>query len=423
MNGALVRPRARFCRAAFAMGLLIALGGCTSTLDSLGTDPEAVGTIDGGPSTLTPLVGPASYGNAFRDLAGKSDADISAKLAAAFAQLFHGDPSTQAIYVQVGTDQAKITDVLHGDVRSEGIGTCMIVAVELDKRDEFDRLWAYAKASLEQTSGPGQGYFNSVCDDTTPCLDPYGMEQFVTALIFAHDRWDPSGATSYASEALALLDLLQNKQQENGGASSSIISVFDPTTALVREQPTPANAGYTRSALEIPPFYELWAEATGNAFWTSAAAAARAHLAATANASTGLWPMRSYFDGSPVPNFDTFLPQGYRTELNLALDALWGKAPSTEGMEADRVLGFFTIQGINSTGKTYELDGTVVDATHEFGLTATNGALAVASSRTNRADFVNSVWNMAIPSGDPRYYDGILYLVSLLVLSGQYRVY
>src|SRR5450432_851938 len=408
---------------AFAAGLLLALTGCNSTLDSLGKDPQAVGAPDGatqGPAALNPLSGPASYGNAFRDLAGKSDADIAAKLAAAFAQLFHGDPATQAIYVPVGADQAYIQDVFHGDIRTEGVGIAMLVAVELDKQSEFEHLWAYAKATQEVTTGPARGYFTSVCDDTTPCLDPYGMEQFVTALLFANDRWH--GGT-YANDASLLLDSLQNKERENGGVSSGTTSVFDPTTGLVREQPAVADSGYTRSALEIPAMYELWAQASGNAFWTNAAAAARAHLVATGNGATGLWPMRSYFDGSPVPGFDTYAPQGYRTQLNFALDALWGAATPGEGAVADRVLGFFTTQGLDKYGKIFQLDGTVVDATHEVGLVAVNGALAVAASRANRTDFVNAVWAMPIPSGDARYYDGILYLVSLLVLSGEYRVY
>lgn len=401
--------------------LLLTLTGCSSTLDSLGKDPQAVGAPDGSvPATLAPLSGPASYGNAFRDLLGKSDADITAKLTAAYAQLFHGDAATQAIYVPVGADQAYIHDVFHDDIRTEGTGVAMLVSVQLDKQSEFDHLWAYAKSAQEVTTGPARGYFNSVCDDTTPCIDPYGMEQFVTALMFASDRWH--GGT-YASDASTLLDLLQNKERENGGVSSGTTSVFDPTTGLVREQPTVADSGYTRSALEIPAMYDLWAQASGNAFWTGASAAARAHLVATANATTGLWPMRSYFDGSPVPNFDTYSPQGYRTQLNLALDALWGVASPGEGAVADRVLGFFTTQGLDTSAKSYQLGGAVIDATHEPGLVTVNGALAVAASRANRADFVNAVWAMPIPSGDVRYYDGILYIVSLLVLSGQYRVY
>jgi oligosaccharide reducing-end xylanase len=409
---------------ALAACVLLSLTGCGSTLDSLGKDPQAVATPEGGtPAPLNALSGPSTYGNAFRDLIGKSDADIAAKIAAAFAQLFHGDPTTQAIYFSMGVDQANIQDLFHGDVRTEGMGVAMIVAVELNKRDEFDRLWTYAKAVLEQTSGPATGYFNSVCDDTTKCFDPYGMEQFVTALLFAHDRWDPANTTSYASDASSLLDLLQNKERENGGVISGVTSVFDDGTELVREQPSIAEAGYTRSALEIPAMYDLWAQASGNVFWTGAAAAARAHLVAAADTTTGLWPMGSYFDASPVASENTYGAQGYRSQLNLALDTLLGGATAGEGAEADRLLGFFTTQGVGNSGKTYALDGTVLDATHEPGLVAVNGALAISSSRVNRADFVTAVWNMPIPTGDVRYYDGILYLVSLLVLSGQYQVY
>jgi oligosaccharide reducing-end xylanase len=419
---------------AFATSLVLALGGCRSTLDSLGGDLDASSPLEpdasspdssAPPVVLKPLTGPASYGNAFRDLLGKSDADIATKLATAFGQLFHGDASTQSFYATMGTNQAVIQDIYHGDVRTEGLGLGMIITVELDKRDEFDRLWNYAKATNLQTSGPQRGYFKSFCDDDTTdnCTDPYGMEQFVTALLFANDRWNSDGSATYGTDASALLDVLQNKERENGGVISGVTSVFDPTTQLVREQPLLTHADYIRPSLEIPAMYELWAAATGNAFWTGAATAARLHVAASANTTTGLWPTSSYFDGTPVPTFDTYGAAGYRTQLNLALDALWGTATAAEGDNADRVLALFTVAGPANSGFTYKLDGTVIDGTHEAGLAAVNGALAVASSRSNRADFVSSVWSMEIPSGAQRYYDGILYMLSLLVLSGQYRVY
>src|SRR5262249_15844943 len=143
---------------------------------------------------LRPLVRPPSYPNAFRELFGTSDTDINAKIASAYAQLFHGDPNTQAIYFPVGTDQAYIKDILHGDVRTEGIGYAMLISVELNKRDEFDRLWRYAQSTLKVMSGGGSGYFNSWCDmtagTTMACLDPFGLQQFVMALLFAHDRWE-----------------------------------------------------------------------------------------------------------------------------------------------------------------------------------------------------------------------------------------
>ena len=121
------------------VGLALALcSSCKTTLHSIGCGENGY-TVNGG-TALGPLHAPGLYPDAFRDVLGKSDADITAKIATTFNQLFHGDPSSEAIYFTTGTDQAYILDVLHGDVRSEGIGLGMMIAVELGKRDEFDRL-------------------------------------------------------------------------------------------------------------------------------------------------------------------------------------------------------------------------------------------------------------------------------------------
>ncbi len=292
----------------------------------------------------------------------------------------------------------------------------------------FDRLWTYSKVWLQQPAGSAHGYFNSFCGEGlqgipgTPCFDTYGMEQFVLALVLAHGPLHSSSAQPYASDAVALLDQLQNKEAENGGVVDDIGSAFDPTTHLVREEPTSTAAGYVPSALEMPAAYELWAQATGDAFGTTPPMPRAGHVVAAANATTGLWPVRSYFDGSPVPDSSTFSQQAYRTHLNLALDALWGMGTADETAVADRVLGFFS-QNLDGYGGTFALDGTPIDASRSQALISANGALAVASSRSDRKAFVNAVWAQAIPSGDNRYYDGLLYLTSLLVLSGQLRVW
>ncbi|MEO6603475.1 MAG: glycosyl hydrolase family 8 [Polyangiaceae bacterium] len=422
---------------AFVALALVALTGCSGTLDSVGGDSSdrssgvggsgvggsGVGGSSGALSVPQPLTGPATYPNAFKDLLGKTDAEIDAKVSLAFSRLFHGDMDTEAIYFSVGTDQALIRDVLHNDVRSEGIAVGMTVAVELDKREEFDRLWTYAQANLEQATGPGRGYFNSICDDMTPCLDPYGMQQFVTALLFAHGRWGSTTAAPYGSQALKLLALLKDKETENGGVISNVTSVFDATTALAREQPSLAMAGYTRSSLQMPGTYELWAQASGDPFWARAAAASRALLVASADPTTGLWPMRNYFDGSAATGFDSYRSQAFRTQINLALDAAWGGGRADQTAIANRVLAFFTKQGLNTYGAAYSIDGTVLDSAREAGLVSVNGALASAGTVTNRTAFVNAVWSQAIPNRSIRYYDGILYLMSVLVLSGQYRIY
>ncbi|HET7542853.1 MAG TPA: hypothetical protein VFK05_23435 [Polyangiaceae bacterium] len=58
-------------------------------------------------------------------------------------------------------------------------------------------------------------------------------------------------------------------------------------------------------------------------------------------------------------------------------------------------------------------------------MVSVNGALAVAvpASNAHRTAFVQAVWDQRIPMGQNRYYEGLLYLMSLLILSGQLQVY
>ena len=50
----------------------------------------------------------------------------------------------------MGTDQAEIRDTFHNDdIRTEGFGYAMMIAVQLDKRTEFDRMWTYVKSHAQ----------------------------------------------------------------------------------------------------------------------------------------------------------------------------------------------------------------------------------------------------------------------------------
>jgi len=430
--------------------LLGALSGCSGTLDSLGGPPSASGgsaNQNGGsagvPSSLQPFTAPPPYPNTFTSLLGVSASDVSTKLEAAFQQLFYSTDDNQTIYVPDSPNASYIQDPLHGnDVRTEGIGLGMVITVALGHQPEFDQLWTYAKQNMKQGSGPGRDYFTSYCDDDTitPCLDTYGMQQFALALILANRRWKTTDAApGYASDALTLLDLLKN----------GIGSPFDPVTHLVREQPSLVLTDYTRSALEMPGAYALWYQASGDAFWDEAAKAARRHLAKSANVNTGLWPIRSNLvSGSPASSGGIvsggFIAQGYRTQLNLALDAAWrvAAADPTQTGVADKLLAFFdqasTNHDLTTYGANFAVDGTLTlddgitpdsnRPTPSQALISVNGALVVAASATDanlqlRHDFVNAVWQQDIPSGKNRYYEGLLYLMSLVILSGQLQVY
>lgn len=403
----------------------LGLVGCGATVDPLGQDPSVAAEPPGPDSdTLRPLSAPATYPNAFRDLLGKTEAEIDAKLSATFEQLFHGDPATEAIYFTVGDDQAYIQDILHGDVRSEGVALGMLISVELGKRDEFDRLWTFAASSLRFADGPNRGYFRSTCEDG-PCADPYGHQELALALLFAHGRWgSKSGRIDYGAEAMRALDVLWNKQRDNGGVVDDVTNAFDAETSLAVDEPTTARASVTRPSNVKPGHYALFAQATADEAWSRATEAGRTFLRAAAHPKTGLLPLRAGFDGVPEPGSDRFVPEGYRAQLNMALDQLFGAEEPWYEAESDKLLTFFAGQGMTTYGSSYSLDGSrCLDCTRSVALICVNGVSAVSAGSANKLGFVEAVWQLQPVSGDNRYYDGILHLLSLLTLSGRLRVY
>jgi oligosaccharide reducing-end xylanase len=407
---------------AIVCAFALAAAACTSTKDSVGHNGP-------GGITLKPLNRPATYVNPFKDWLGKTDAEITSRVDLAFEQLFHGDALSEAIFIPVPPDQAYIYDFFHQDVRTEGIGWGMIVAVELNKRDEFDRLWRYSKAAIRFDTGTSQGYFLSSCDTESgkePCTDPFGMQQFVTALLFAHDRWGSTGSVDYATDVIALLDVMRHKEKADGAVADNVTNVFDPVTHLPYDFPDAGSAGRTRPSIVMPAYYELWAQATSDPFWSRAAQAGRELLKKSAHPITGLLPVRSTFEGTAVSGSGSgsFQPEAYRAQINIALDEIW--APGREPWnvdEADRVLGFFTDVGFDAYGTSYRLNGEVLNPAREPSLQATNGITAAASTAVNKQAFVQVVWDMTTPFGPVRYYQGIVYMLALLVLSGKYVIW
>ena len=430
--------RSRFSARAggwLAAVLLLTLG-CRKTVDSLGSND----TKDAARRELQDLSGPTEYPNAFRDVLGKTSDDINQKITDGFNTLFHGNSSEQAIFFSVGDDQACIKDVFHsGEVRTEGMGLGMIIAVELNKQAEFDQLWRYAKENLMIKSGAARGYFTSYCDvkgdgsaDSRVCLDPFGLQQFTMALVLANARWGSgnadadAGAMDYNSDAWMLLDVMRYKQQQNGGVVDGITNTFEDSTLLVFDEPNVSSYNYTSPSVELPAYYDLWAQATGDSFWSEVAINARGFWQSVANADTGLLPEKAYINGKSYPDWNMFGPEGYRAQLNMTLDEIWSGAYMWEETEANLIIDFFggiLDSGADTYGMSYELNGTVIDSTAaDAALISVNGDSALIASSSHRKAFIEAVWNLDIPSGNTRYYRGLLYMLSLLTLSGQYRV-
>jgi oligosaccharide reducing-end xylanase len=50
------------------------------------------------------------------------------------------------------------------------------------------------------------------------------------------------------------------------------------------------------------------------------------------------------------------------------------------------------------------------------------GSLAAAPGPISKA-FLEELWNTPVPSGEQRYYDGLLYLMNVMHCNGTFRIY
>ena len=199
--------------------------------------------------------------------------------------------------------------------------------------------------------------------------------------------------------------------------------------SMVRFVPEGRN-GITDASYHLPAFYELfarWGPAEDRVFWAKAADVSRALFARVTGASTGLSPERSNFDMSPVIGRDGQpIPFGFdswRTVSNWSVDYSWWHKDPSEVLLSQRIQHFLIGQGMSTFADQYTLEGTPLSNRHSVGMLATTtvGGLAAEPGLDERA-FVEELWRTPIPIGEQRYFDGLLYLMSLLHCSGEFRV-
>lgn len=386
------------------------------------------------PASAAGAYATGKYPNAFRDLLGKSDAEIQAKLESAWQQLFYGNNDTQRVYYPVGQDMAYIKDIGSGDVRSEGMSYGMMIAVQLDKQEEFNRIWKWARTYMYQADGPYKGYFAWHCQDNGKQIDANpasdGEEWFAMALFFASGRWgDGEGIFNYRAEAQAILDTMLHK--EDGGSvsaqPSTVTNMFNKQHKQVVFVPDAGNNTFTDPSYHLPAYYELWAvwADKDQGFWKEAAQSSRVFFKQAAHPKTGLMPDYANFDGTPYGSdgHKDFRFDAFRVGQNLALDTTWFAADPWQVEQLNRMLDFFYSEGIHAYTNQYTLDGKPLSGDSSPGLEAMNGVAAMAATNPHRQEFVQAVWDTRIPSGKWRYYDGLLYHLALLQLSGNFRIY
>lgn len=266
------------------------------------------------------------YRNAFLE-AGYSGEEIEKRKEEIFQTLFYGTEE-ECIYHPVGDDMGYMEDTGNHDARTEGMSYGMMMCVQMNKKEEFDRLWKWAKTYMYLEEGENAGYFAWSCgvDGTKNSYGaaPDGEEYFAMALFFASRRWgDGTGIFAYSKEAAELLHTCVHKG-ENGTQGRAM---WDGSNKLIRFI---TDVDFSDPSYHLPHFYELFARYTKEEerdFWTEAAAASRAYLKKACHPVTGLCAEYAEYDGTPYSGgqeiwgrHDWYYSDAYRTIANIALD-------------------------------------------------------------------------------------------------------
>ena len=159
------------------------------------------------------------YRNVFLE-AGYSQKEIDKKVDEVFNEVFFS--KDKHVYFEVNDTMAYISDVKNNDARTEGMSYGMMVAVQMNRKDIFDKLWRWAKHYMQHQDGPLAGYFAWSCktDGTRNAQGPAsdGELYFVTSLIFASNLWGNDTGINYKAEAQKILNLSESKTGKVDGA-------------------------------------------------------------------------------------------------------------------------------------------------------------------------------------------------------------
>lgn len=380
------------------------------------------------------------YRNLF-SLIGKEDQEINNRLNEIFETFFYGSEE-ERIYHPVGEDMGYLEDTGNHDARTEGMSYGMMICVQMDKKEEFDRIWKWACTYMWMEEGESEGYFAWSCglDGTRNAngAAPDGEEFFAMALFFASHRWgDGEGIYCYSGQARKILRACIHKG-ENGRPGYPMWNHENRQILFV------PGSDFTDPSYHLPHFYELfalWADEEDRPFFKEAAKVSREYLAKACHEKTGMSAEYAEFDGQPMSRplpwttdrHDWFFSDAYRTVANIGLDYEWFGIDEGQYEAPEKLLRFLDARWDENPFEIYEVDGTSLHkpALHPVGLqvTTTQGILSVLG-RTKEEEsiriakkWLEEFFRMPLRKGDRRYYDNCLYFFAFLALSGNYRIW
>lgn len=381
----------------------------------------------------------AKYRNLFAE-AGYSQRDIDQKIDKAYYDVFDGP---NHVYFEVSDSTAYVSDVKNKDARTEGLSYGMMIAVQLDKKDVFDKIWRWAKKYVQHQEGPREGYFSWSFNPVTmkqnsPGSASDGELYFITSLLFASNRWGNKSGINYYGEARRILDAMWKK--DGTGNIYNLINTEHKQISFV-----PEGDGYkwTDPSYHLPAFMEIWALYAKDGheqFYKDCADTSRAFLHRACDAVTGLNYDYAEFSGAPHPTRwmpPAFRYDSWRVPMNIAMDYVWfGKDKAWQEDYAKRFQNFLRSKGMDDYDDQFNTDGTkpefilqagpVKKLRHSIGLVSTAATASLINKENNSIDFVHAIWNAKLEPYDDGYfdpyYDGLMYLFSLLHLSGKYQI-
>lgn len=383
------------------------------------------------------------YRNYFAEM-GYASEDIDRRVNDVFQEVFFGP---NRVYFEVGDSLGYISDLKNHDVRTEGMSYGMMIAVEMNRKDIFDRLLRWAQRYMLMRQGPMAGYYAWSCktDGTHNAEGPAsdGELYMITSLIFASNRWGNHSGINYLAEAQRLLRLARE-----GNGRDSTNALINPQHRLITFTPSGFGARFTDPSYHLPAFYEVWARWANDGhadYYKACASASRSYLHRCIDPRTALCPDVTAYDGKPLTppgnkpmkgNRD-FRYDSWRMPMNIALDYSWACADSAwQRRYANTIQEFFFNKGIDAYIDQYRTDGLPAERPyegggkpglrHSVGLVATLAAASLAADHAKAHEFVERLWHSTnVPFADgyfDAYYDGLLRLFAFMHLSGKYRV-
>ena len=386
----------------------------------------------------SPAVASGHYRNYFRE-AGYKDADIDNKIQQAYHDVFEGP---HKVYFEVGDSMAYVSDVKNHDARTEGLSYGLMIAVQLNKKEVFDRIWRWSKLYLQHQDGPREAYFAWSINPATMKKNSEGSASdgelyFITDLLLAANRWGNYTGIHYYNEARRILDAMWKK---NG--TGNIYPLINTDHKLISFVPEGDGYTWTDPSYQLPAFYEIWAMYAKDGheqFYKDCADTARAFLHRACDSITGL--NADYTDFSGKARSTRWSPAGFRYDswrvpMNIAMDYAWfGKDRQWQQDYAKKLQRFLRAQGLTTFNDQFNQNGSrpsfILQAggftklRHSIGLVGTTATTQMIVS-DHDSDFMHALWTAKLEPYedgyfDP-YYDGLLYLFSLMHLGGKYQV-